>query len=362
MKPSFSTRIALYLLIVGLSAANAHAQNPNPIDIRACTEIETDARRLACYDHATRRDELPARRPAEASRLGPDVALKDKTSPAAGDDDRARVTASLLDSRWELAPETKLGTFNVRGYRPVYLLPLFATSRQNNEPQSPNPDNSVGTRQSIDNVEAKFQLSLKTKVWQGVFGDAGDVWIGYTQSSRWQLYNEKNSRPFRETDYEPDVTLAFDTHYRLFGWDGRMLGVGVDHQSNGRSNPLSRSWNRIIGTVGLERPGWTVLLRPWWRIPEAREDDNNPDIDNYMGRAEAQIVHEVNGQEFGLLLRHSLRGGDNSHGAAQLTWAFPLAGNLRGYMEIFRGYGESLIDYNHNATYVGLGFSVLDWY
>jgi phospholipase A1/A2 len=39
-----------------------------------------------------------------------------------------------------------------------------------------------------------------------------------------------------------------------------------------------------------------------------------------------------------------------------------MAGNLRGYMEVFKGYGESLIDYNHNATYLGLGVSLLDWY
>ncbi len=347
-------------LFAALMAQTGHAQNPDPMDIRACTDISSDSQRLACYDHATRRDELPPRKETSDSRLGPDVDARTKhTQPSTKNGTRA---ASLLDSRWELAPETKLGTFNVRGYRPVYLLPFFATSHQNGEPQSPNPENSVNTPQGIDNAEAKFQLSLKTKIWQGVFGDAGDVWVGYTQSSRWQVYNVKESRPFRETNYEPEVTLVFDTHYQVLGWDGRMLGIGVDHQSNGRSNPLSRSWNRVIADVGFERPGWTVMLRPWWRIPEARPDDNNPDISNYMGRGEAQIVHEVNRNEFGLLLRHSLRGGDESHGAAQLTWSFPVAGNLRGYMELFKGYGESLIDYNHNATYFGVGFSVLDWY
>jgi phospholipase A1 len=268
----------------------------------------------------------------------------------------------LLDSRWELSPESKLGTFNLRGYKPMYAMPLFATSNQNNEPHSPNPANTVQTPQQLQNVEGKFQLSLKTKIWQGVFGDAGDLWVGYTQSSRWQVYNAQASRPFRETDYEPEALLVFDTHYQVLGWDGRLFGIGVDHQSNGRGDPLSRSWNRVIADFGFERPGWTIMFRPWWRIPEARSDDDNPDISNYMGRADVQIIHEWHGQEFGMMLRHSLRGGSESHGAARFTWSFPIAGNLRGYMELFKGYGESLIDYNHNATYFGVGVSLLDWY
>ncbi|MDO1530325.1 phospholipase A [Fulvimonas sp. R45] len=355
--------VVLAAMIAGLLSLPARAQNPDPMDIRACTAIESDAQRLACYDKATGRENLPAahKRNAEnatatAHPAHPDMFGHEHAAPAVG------APLSLLDSRWELAPESKLGTFNIRGYKPVYLMPVFATSNQNTRPTSPNPANTVTTPQQLDNVELKFQLSLKTKVWQGVFGDAGDLWVGYTQSSRWQAYNSKLSRPFRETNYEPEAMLVFDTHYDLLGWEGRMLGIGINHQSNGRSDPYSRSWNRVIADIGFERDGWTLMLRPWWRIPESRKDDNNPDIEDYVGRADMQLVHEWHGQEFGLMLRHSLRGGSRSHGAGQFTWSFPLGGNVRGYMELFKGYGESLIDYNHNATYLGLGISLLDWY
>ena len=345
------------------SATTARAQNPDATDIRGCTAIESDAQRLICYDHVTGRVNLPVAQKRQVQTTpGSNVFGHDRPSvPTAGNGDVA-TPLSLLDSRWELSPESKLGTFNLRGYKPVYVLPVFASSNQNHRPHSPNPDNTVSQNEQLQNLELKFQLSLKTKVWQGVFGEAGDLWVGYTQSSRWQVYDKQQSRPFRETDYEPEAMLVFDTHYSVFGWDGRLLGIGVDHQSNGRGNPLSRGWNRVIANVGFEREGWTVTFRPWWRIPESRATDDNPDITDYAGRGEIEIVHEWKGQEFGLTVRDSFRGGSRQHGSGRLSWSFPIAGNLRGYAELFKGYGESLIDYNHNATYVGVGVSLLDWY
>ncbi len=357
---------AALALAGSLAALGAHAQNPDPTDIRACTAVESDAQRLACYDHATGRVNLPAaQKRSDPTTTTPEIFSRDTGKPmtaAAEPNTEVDNPLSLLDSRWELAPESRLGTLNLRGYRPVYVMPFFGTNHQNDLPQSPNNDNRASTSERLDNVEAKFQLSLKTKLWQGVFGDVGDVWVGYTQSSRWQVYNKDLSRPFRETNYEPEAMLVFNTNYHVFGWDGRMLGLSVDHQSNGRNNPLSRSWNRVIANIGFERENWVVMVRPWWRMPETARNDDNPDISDYMGRGEVQIVHETGGQEFGLMLRHSLHGGDRSHGAARFTWSFPLVGNMRGYAEVFHGYGESLIDYNHKATYAGVGISLLDWY
>jgi len=108
------------------------------------------------------------------------------------------------------------------------------------------------------NYEAEFQLSLKVKVWQGIFGKRGDLWIGYTQKAHWQLYNIRYSRPFRELNYEPEIILNFPTNFPLLGFRTRMLGLAFIHQSNGRTLPLSRSWNRLVAHAGFERKQWTV--------------------------------------------------------------------------------------------------------
>ena len=74
------------------------------------------------------------------------------------------------------------------------------------------------------------------------------------------------------------------------------------------------------------------------------------------------LTHVRGGHQYSLMARHTLRGGDRSRGALQFDWCFPIHKNFRGHLEIFHGYGESLIDYNHKATYVGLGISLLEWF
>ena len=91
-------------------------------------------------------------------------------------------------------------------------------------------------------------------------------------------------------------------------------------------------------------------------------EDENPGIEDYIGRGDATLVYSRSGHEVSLMARHSLRGGDDSRGAVQLDWGFPLTRTLRGHVQVFDGYGESLIDYNHKATYVGLGVSLQEWF
>lgn len=369
---------------VGLDVAPTSVALPTstyqPSSAESCLTLESNAERLECYDVFFKRPISQVAEQAIVEKIqtevqtaavksdpsvSPETSLLERINPvnwlkAAAPYDP---TISLLDRRWELSKDSKLGTFHLKGYKPSYVLPVFITGNINDIPSSPNPENQLSTQQDISKVEGKFQLSLKTKAVEGVIGDYGDLWLGYTQSSRWQVFSPSESRPFRETNYEPEASLMFATNYNLFGLNGRLLGLSLNHQSNGRSLPFSRSWNRAILNVGFERDNFALMLRPWYRIPEqdATKDDN-ADIENYVGRGDLQAFYKYKDQEFSLMLRHSLKGGDDNHGAVQFDWAFPINKNLRGYMQVFDGYGESLIDYNHKATYVGFGVSLLNWY
>ena len=382
--PASNSLLLPLVFVFPASVLAQEVQTPRaPVD--ACIAIESDSTRLACYDEALGRGSRDpqaaddaaqqaaelARQQREAGAPPEDANLRERTRHRLGsvfghDDQYAQALAnagkgSLLDSRWELAKDSKLGVFQMRAYKPVYLFPAFWTSDVNESPSSPNPDNTVDAPQNLTSVETKFQLSFKTKFAENLFGDNGDLWGAYTQSSRWQVYNGEESRPFRETNYEPEVMLVFRNNYSLGGWKGRMTGIGVNHQSNGRGDPLSRSWNRVILSAGLDRGNWAFIIRPWWRIPDGNDDDN-PDMEDYVGRGDAMLAYSNGRHEFTVLGRHSLRGGDASHGALQLDWGFPIDRTLRGHVQVFHGYGESLIDYNHRATYVGLGISLLEWF
>jgi phospholipase A1/A2 len=331
---------AIWLAGLGLCAGTALAQGTGA----DCVGLTDDTQRLACYDRVHGRAlPAPARTPAPADGA--------PTAAAGG---------VSLGPRWDLDGQ-RGELFAPRVHRPVYLLPATWTDRVNLRPSSPAPDHTVTEDQVLRALEAKYQLSLKTKFSHGLLGTPVSLWGAYTQSSRWQVYNGAASRPFRETNYEPELILAMPLQGELAGWNLRLGSLALNHQSNGRSLPLSRSWNRVIGTLGVERGAWTMELRPWLRIRESADSDDNPDVEDYVGRGELRIARHGGDHGLVLQLRHSLRGGDRSRGSAQLEWAFPLSGALHGYLQVFGGYGESLVDYNLRQTKVGLGVAIAGW-
>jgi phospholipase A1 len=267
----------------------------------------------------------------------------------------SRPQPSYFSHLWELEPETRSESYSFSPHRSNYLLPFTYNS-------SPNVDavRQADPNKTLKKPEVKFQLSLKVKLWSDVFGKEADLWFGYTQQSFWQFYNFEDSSPFRETNYEPEFLFNFRTDYRLLGFRGRFINVGFNHQSNGQSEPLSRSWNRVVANAGFERGDFSLVVKGWYRIPESAQNDDNPDIEKYLGYGEIWAYYFWEKHRFGIMLRNNLDFYTN-RGAFQLEWSFPLINRVSGYLQFFNGYGESLLDYNHRVNRVGIGFILTDW-
>ncbi|CAM3015275.1 phospholipase A [Flavobacterium frigoris] len=266
-----------------------------------------------------------------------------------------------LTERWELDTTSVRGTFLITPYKPMFVLPVRWTNNPNERPESGNidPDYIAPAGVEYNSIETKFQLSFKTKVLQSIFWGYGDLWVAYTQKSHWQIYNNTLSRPFREVNYEPELILNFPVKFNLFGFKTRMVGVAFNHESNGKSDPFSRSWNRIILHAGFERNNWTVYVRPWFRMPAAIDD--NPDISEYVGRGDVNVIYTKNGNILSFIGSHNLNFNAKARGNAAFSWSYPVRNNLKGYLLISHGYGETLIDYNNLQTTVGVGVSLIEW-
>ncbi len=355
--------------------AVAQGTPPDPAALDKCADIGPPADRLACYDKAMGRAVAPAAPPAYAENPAggaPAAApVPASTSLLAPKGEVVAVAAerqeppSLMSKFWELDPQDKRGVFNFVGYRANYVLPLHRTSRINRSPQS--PSQAIVEQPNYKREEAKFQLSLRTKLAQDVGLPGADLWAGFTQQAMWQIWNGKDSKPFRNSDYEPELMYVVPTpeswRQLPLGWQWRYAQLGLTHQSNGQSDPLSRSWNRVNVVAGFERGDWSVVARLLKRLNEDAATDNNPDLVGFRGRGEFQVNWAHQKHTAQLTYRTTLK--DAKYGALQFEWTYPVFSDqpngLRWYVQLFRGYGETLTDYNFRQTSVGAGFSFLQF-
>jgi phospholipase A1 len=279
---------------------------------------------------------------------------------------------SDLSRFWELEAGSDCGTFGIRGYRPISLS-LVASDSVNEQPSSPAAGHSATSPIEYRKTEARIQLSVRTKVAQGLLTRghptlSDSLWFGYSQQSYWQLFSPALSRPFRATDHEPEVIYVYPTDAQLpGGWRLRYSGLGLVHQSNGQNLPLSRSWNRYYLMAGVEKDNkYRVQARAWQRIKEGDGNDDNPDMQDYIGRAEVLAAWNLDKDNtFIGTVRHNLK--STNRGSVRLEWLRTIGNadskysQLRFHTQLFTGYGDSLIDYNRKRTVLSVGLSLVDF-
>ena len=85
---------------------------------------------------------------------------------------------------------------------------------------------------------------------------------------------------------------------------------------------------------------------------------------HYLGSAEviARWEPDNKSQAIVLEMRNNMNLNNNAS-FVQLDWSLPVALGTaaRLHLQMSTGYGESLIDYNHRQTTLGLGFSFREW-
>ena len=319
MKHSGTALVVLALLSVLATQAKA-ADEP-----AVCRALDDDASRLACYDRAAGRARPGVAAPAST----PDAAMVTAAAsppPVPAPTTRnwwtgGTYTPQTFAERWELDPGTKDGVFKIKAYQPTYVMIGNWRKNTNPNPCSPNPQNCASGQEAYMHGDAKFQISAKTKLWQDIFDSPVDLWAAYTQQTYWQVYDSKNSRPFRETDFQPEAWVTLPLKLGPEGLQWRMLNLGMAHQSNGQ------------------------------------------EVGDYAGRLEVQAVLPYGANVFSATVRNNLKNSSNtpSRTSVQADWAFPLYGQLHGYVQAFYGWNDSLQNYNFRNTGVGIGVSLTQW-
>ncbi|AJP44515.1 phospholipase A [Alteromonas australica] len=267
-------------------------------------------------------------------------------------------TESALDNRMEGDKEALDNSFAMTQHRQNYILPMTYITNPNSA------GNSELTEENIDKKEAKFQVSTKFPLYLEEAGFDG-VYFGFTLTSFWQLYNSEVSKPFRETNYEPEVFWQETADYSVFGYKFNTFQVGFNHMSNGQSGLQSRSWNRLFASIVFSDNDDIYYLKTWYRIPEDEKDDindptgdDNPDIQDYYGRIELGYGRKIGAFKMMALLRNNLDF-DENRGSIQLDFTYPISDRYELLLQYFNGYGDSLIDYNRSQERIGVGFQLL---
>ncbi len=273
--------------------------------------------------------------------------------------DEASNSGGVVSERTRVERAQAFNPYLITAHKLNYFQPLSITSDIN---ESVYEVAGTPLRSGLRNVEVNFQISLKSQVNQTDLLFADDaLFFGITLESWWQLYNSALSSPFRETNYQPELFYITPLLWGPFG--GRTaLMFGIEHQSNGQVESLSRSWNRVNAALVYERGSLVATVKPWYRIPEdpktsltdARGDDN-PDILDFFGHGEFTVGYRRKNIDYYALVRGNP---STRRGALDVVVSFPLFGKFRGMLQYFNGYGDSLIDYDRFQQRLGIGVAL----
>ncbi len=204
-----------------------------------------------------------------------------------------------------------------------------------------------------EDMLCKFQISFKQQIYNF------NIYCGYTQKSYWKVLDIEDSRPFTETNYNPEIFYNLKFKQSYYGF--YEFNFGYEHESNGAREPSSRSWDRIYAITSFKYSNFSGSFKAWYRIPEKEkesdgdtEGDENPDILDYYGNTQLKLQYMWWKQH--LITMIGRLNFSTGKSGVQFDYSFPTTGNnMFITFYLWKGYGDSLIEYNQDITRAGVG-------
>lgn len=200
-------------------------------------------------------------------------------------------------------------------------------------------------------------------MYRELFSPYGRLYFAYTQTSWFQNYNKMDSRPFRDTDYQPEFFYSYERRMPFLGGELRDISLGFVHTSNGERELRSRTQNRFLVRAKWEYPVSAkaflgVQAGVWVYIGTNFEGfiHDNKDLAKYRGYNDLKVYFKNDGHLIEAYIRPPLT--LEYYPYFELAYTLRVMRNMGIYVQYVNGYGDNMYEYNLKSQRLGIGFSL----
>lgn len=202
-------------------------------------------------------------------------------------------------------------------------------------------------------ADAMFQISIRHRLTKSRLPFNSFLYMTYTQKSFWNIYAD--SAPFRDNNYNPSIGIG-----RYIIRNNTLIGTAflqIEHESNGKSEKDSRSWNMISFSGKYFYNLQFVVGGKIW-IPLV-DGDENSDLIDYRGICSFTMDYITKDRRWWLSTELNPRKGSGNINTI-VTGAFKISKNDNQYLyaRFYNGTGDSLLDYNRYDINIRIGFCI----
>lgn len=218
---------------------------------------------------------------------------------------------------------------------------------------------AIGPRPSATNSDVKFQVSISQRLTKSTLPFNTYLFLFYNQKVFWNVF--ENSMPVHDFNFNPGIGVS-----KLLIAKDRVIGKAsllIEHESNGRDNDNSRSWNKIslCGSIYIS-PQFMIHAKYWIPIVDGQ---HNRDILRYCGIFQNGLQVMSNDKKYGMAITLVKRQGWNLNfnTIVELNYRLFKKDNQYMFLQYYNGYGDNLLDYNKFHSRLRFGIVIKpDWY